>query len=783
MVRFCLTLVLSLVLAPSIADAQLLGGLPFDSRQFRLEQLSENHLQLTGEVEIEGNGGAWLFYADLVDIYPDESRLVASGNVVYATAGSRLAADRVEFDTDQLTGTFYHATGSVNMGEEEIERSMFGTQEPDMYFYGEMIEKLGPRSYRLTNGAFTSCIQPTPRWQVTATSLTLNLDEYAMLRNSVIEVKGVPVFYLPIMYYPIQEDDRATGFLMPTYGASSFRGNSISNAFFLAINRSQDLTVFHDWFSQTGQGVGSEYRYLAGAGSQGYLRAYFLNERETEFIQSGFARTLPARRSYESRGQFTQRLAGGWMARSQVDYFSDITVQQTYHANVFEASSRMRTYSSNIAGALGAYQLSGTVNANETFFGDTDATLYGAGPRVTFSQGQWQIPGVPAYVSFGSEYARLMRRSTFKRGGVEQQIDSGLQRFDINPTIRIPFTKWPFLTFNSSATWRGTYWTESLDPTSEEQGLGLSRGKQIPEGVTRTFLDVQSQITGPSFVKVWDTPNSGYAERMKHVIEPWVNFSRLTAIDNFDEIVQLEGIDSIYGGGTQVRYGINNRIYARRQEVSPVTVGVPPAAVAREIVSVALMQSYYTDSRAARFDRMFMTSFNMTPPSHVSPVSLIVRAQPTRVLGGSMRAEYDTQFGALRTIGAEGTAQFGGWLETRGGWSQRRFVEGLPGFNDPNGLDHYINSFTSMRNRDNTVGGVYSFNYDILRSRYLQQRVRVYYNAQCCGIAAEFQSFNFEGLGTRARVPSDRRFNISFTLAGLGTFANLFGAFGEGNLR
>ena len=46
-------------------------------------------------------------------------------------------------------------------------------------------------------------------------SATLNLDDYALLKNSVFRVKGVPVMYLPIFYYPIQEDDRATGFLIP----------------------------------------------------------------------------------------------------------------------------------------------------------------------------------------------------------------------------------------------------------------------------------------------------------------------------------------------------------------------------------------------------------------------------------------------------------------------------------------------------------------------------------------------------------------------------------------
>ncbi len=152
-----------------------------------------------------------------------------------------MSGDRAEFYLDDRTATFYNASGSVTLGEELIERSMFGTQEPGMLFFGEVIEKLGPRSYRLTRGGFTRCVQPTPRGQMTASTLTLDLDSHALLRNSVLEVKGVPVLYLPFMYYPIPEEDRATGFLMPTYGASTFRGQSLSNAFFWAVNRSQDL--------------------------------------------------------------------------------------------------------------------------------------------------------------------------------------------------------------------------------------------------------------------------------------------------------------------------------------------------------------------------------------------------------------------------------------------------------------------------------------------------------------------------------------------------------------
>ena len=339
--------------------------------------------------------------------------------------------------------------------------------------------------------------------------------------------------------------------------------------------------------------------------------------------------------------------------------------------------------------------------------------------------------------------------------------DSGLHRFDINPVLQIPFTRWPFLTVNSSVAFRSTHWTESV----------AMDGTQVPHAVSRNFVDLQTQITGPSFVKIWDTPSSDYSDRMKHVIEPWVTLQRVSSVDTFDQIVRLEGIDSIVGGVTQVRYGFNNRIYAS---------GGSTGEVAREILSVTVTQSYYTDPNAAQFDRRFSTSFNNTAPSNFAPVSLFVRTELSNDMSATMRTEYDTEFKAIRTIGAEGTYAFRGWFQTTAGWSQRRFVEGLRGFDNPDRLDHYLNARTSVRNRNDTVGGIYQFNYDVLRNRYLQQRILVYYNAQCCGVSIEYQSFNFEGLGSRAPIPQDRRFNLSFTLAGVGTFANVLGAFGAG---
>ena len=157
---------------------------------------------------------------------------------------------------------------------------MFGGLEPDVFFHGSTIEKIGSDKYRITKGGFTTCVQPTARWEIVSGSATLRLDHYVRMSNAVVDVKDVPVFYLPMLYYPIQEDDRATGFLLPMYGSSLATGSSISNAFFWAINRSQDATFFHDWMFSRGNGLGAEYRYILGPQAQGDFRYYWLDEKE-----------------------------------------------------------------------------------------------------------------------------------------------------------------------------------------------------------------------------------------------------------------------------------------------------------------------------------------------------------------------------------------------------------------------------------------------------------------------------------------------------------------------
>jgi LPS-assembly protein len=692
------------------------------------------------------------FFADRAQIFHDRGRVTASGNVLFVSGGHRISAQRMDFDTRARTGSFFEAHGIVSLGD-RVDRSLFGTQEPDATFWGKEVQKIGPQKYRIVDGGFTTCAQPTPRWDVASGSVTLNLDDYALLVNSVFRVKGVPILYLPVFYYPIQEDDRATGFLIPTYGTSTVRGQSLSNAFFWAIGRSHDATFLHDWFAKTGQGYGGEYRYELGGGSQGNSRVYVINERETTIVNSsGVEVTQPAKRSYQITGGLTQALGGGFRARANADFFSDIVTQQRYQQNIYQATNSRRGFGGNITGNWGGYFLSGTLDRTDYFYPDGSVITQGGLPRVTVSRSEKPIGRTPLYFGASGEYVTFLRSTEREEVTVQ---DQGLTRMDVNPVLRIPFTRWRFLTINSSVAWRGTYWSESKD---------LTTGLNVPEGLGRHFFDFSSRITGPVFHRIFDRPGGGYAEKLKHVVEPTLAIQRITAIDDFNRIVQIEGTDYIVGSVTRLSYGLNNRLYAKK-------------GVSREILSVILGQTYYTDARATQFDQNYQSSFSGVRTSKFTPVSLLVRTSPVDRVQGEFRTEYDQSVDAFTTFAATGSVN-GSIVQLAAGWSQRRLIPDLPGFDDPNRADHYLNAAASVRGARNRIGARYAFNYDLRRDTFLQQRYLAYYNAQCCGISVEYQTFNFNAGFAGIAVPQDRRFNISFTLAGIGSFSNALGAFG-----
>jgi hypothetical protein len=564
----------------------------------------------------------------------------------------------------------------------------------------------------------------------------------------------VPVFYLPILYYPIQSDDRATGFLLPTYGSSTFRGQSLSNAFFWAINRSQDLTLMHDWYTKTGQGFGSEYRYVLAPGSEGYLRAYRLLQDE---VLDGQAVVLPAETSYELRGTVTQLFPYGLRARGQIDYFSSLSTTQLYNTDIYYASRSQRTFGGSVTGNWGGTTITGNYQRAETFTSQTQSSVGGYAPSVTANLSSKRLGSLPIYVASSGEAAKYLY--IFRNNGVEQDLSLG--RFDVQPSVRAALTTWPFLNVNASVGFRDTYFTQSRDVL----------GNQVPLGLNRHYWDLRADVIGPTFSRVF-TPNNAIADRLKHVIEPTFSVQRVTSFENQSRVPQLGGSsDFVVGGVTRMTYGLANRVLVRKASGDP--AAAPSASAPRELLNVSVTQSYYTNPSASQFDTNYQSSLSNRIVSSFSPVAVIARTQPSTHTTGQLRLEFDQKDGALRTLQATGSSNYR-TAQVNVGWSRTNYATGANAVSQNN-----LNASTTLNFAQGRSGGAYAIDWNISGGYVLQQRWVGFYNAQCCGLTVEYQQFKFPS-SVVAGIPQDRRFNLSFTLAGVGSFSNFFGAFGGG---
>ena len=716
-------------------------------------EITANEWRCIGNAELAIPGATFKFFADELVYYLDKKRLVAKGNVVFSDANGRIAADEVEYDAVDGTGTFRNASGSMTM-KSGLNLADFAGQDPDVYFRGEIIEKLGARQYRVTRGAFTTCVQPTPRWEAVSTSVVINLDDYAFARNMVLKVKGVPVLYLPAIYYPIQDDGRATGFLMPTYGTSTVRGQAITNGFFWAMNRSQDATLVHDWYTKSGQGFGGEYRYVASDRSQGNVQLYGFSRKETTFTEDGVTSTLPASNSFQITGTANQSIGTRLRARAYVDYFSDILTQQLYNQNIYRATQSRRTIEGSLSGNFGVTSTSVHFQRNEYLTGDDATSVYGSTPRISASVAPQMLFGAPIYASVNTDFARIPDEQ-IREGRVTS--DRTLNKVDLAPMLRIPLSRLTYLSANATASYRTTYYSRSLDADDNLTDAAL----------LRHFLSLRSEFIGPVLTKIWDTPTRATTERMKHVIEPTFVVDYTTEIANQEQVPVLnDASDFVVGGATRVTYGVTNRLLYRSRPIEG------ERSQTREFLTVGVNQTFYTNRQSSLFDTTYVSYSRRPRAVDLSPVAVTARFSPTLTFDTTARVEYDVSGNGLQIFTVGGTMNT---LRTSGNVSYSR--QRPSPLSD---VSSYVSGSSSVRLKEGRVTGLYALSWDVARRYVVSQTMAWTYMAQCCGIQADAQIFSYP-VSSGIPIPSDRRINVSVVLAGLGSIPAFFGgAFGGG---
>jgi hypothetical protein len=260
------------------------------------------------------------------------------------------------------------------------------------------------------------------------------------------------------------------------------------------------------------------------------------------------------------------------------------------------------------------------------------------------------------------------------------------------------------------------------------------------------------------------------------VIEPAFAFDYITEIDNQVRVPQLSDVsDFVVGGAARLTYGLTNRFFYRSRAAE----GTP--STTREFLTLGLQQTYYSNPLSSQYDTTYISATGRPQVVDLSPVAIIARVSPNTTMDASTRLEYDVSGNGLQIFTTTTSMQL--IPQTPAATTPRPSMSANVSYSryrysPRQEANSSLQLSTTSRWLQGRVGGSYALSWDINRGYVQSQSVMASYMAQCCGVQADFQNFNYPS-GAGFPIPSDRRFNFSFVLAGLGTFSNFFGAFGQ----
>jgi LPS-assembly protein len=238
-------------------------------------------------------------------------RELRSDRLSYLAAAQELRLDGTVRYTDPTLALSGDA-GHYRNGQADFENAQFELRQAPGRGSASRITLLTPQKVELDDVAYTTCAPGTADWQLRARRITLDLKSLRGLgRDTRVIFKGVTIFYLPVLSFPIS-NARQTGFLFPTLGSSSQGGAMVAVPWYWNIAANQDLLLTPKIYTRRGLDLGAEYRLLERAGT-GSLAFNFLPSDRVAHNDRSWERLL-----------VDAHLPGNWRAQVHAENVSDL---------------------------------------------------------------------------------------------------------------------------------------------------------------------------------------------------------------------------------------------------------------------------------------------------------------------------------------------------------------------------------------------------------------------------------------------------------------------------
>jgi LPS-assembly protein len=262
-------------------DWQPLPLVPAAQQDLRCRQCDGAFIDpLVGQIPTEPGSTDVQVSADVSD--SDNNRMNFSGDVSVVQGNRSLRADEVQFDrTQQITtaegNIGYREPGVALLGdsfqydssskEAKVTDARFVLHAAHMSGTAVTLERQSTGHIAIDEGAMTFCAPEDPTWFLKGDDITIDPAEgMAEVKHATLEVGGIPVFYLPWITFPIN-DQRKTGLLSPSIGSDTRGGLDYTQPIYFNLAPNYDATYAPRFIGERGllhQGQGRWLNPLIG---------------------------------------------------------------------------------------------------------------------------------------------------------------------------------------------------------------------------------------------------------------------------------------------------------------------------------------------------------------------------------------------------------------------------------------------------------------------------------------------------------------------------------------
>lgn len=272
-------------------------------------------------VIMEASGGVVLvrgqdyLKADFARYFTATGWVYVSGNVSVRLGRDELKASEAEFDLANSTG--WLKDGSIFMAG------------PHIYFRGDNVIKHWGDRYTFQQAKVTACDGPVPAWSVGAEEAVVELDGYATLSHTTMNIKDKGIFYTPFLVLPAKTT-RQSGLLQADAGISSKLGAYVTIPWYQVLDQSRDMTFYATFMQRHGLMPSVEYRSYTSDNDKTWLAIDALYDmkrvrRDADDPvddRDGLLRTNRERFWLRGMGQ-GEIASSDWHYKYNLDYVSD----------------------------------------------------------------------------------------------------------------------------------------------------------------------------------------------------------------------------------------------------------------------------------------------------------------------------------------------------------------------------------------------------------------------------------------------------------------------------